>query len=674
MGFKRKGPRRVKTNWTQIPRENESWETYYKAQGLIPESEFPAFKAAFQRDLPLTFRITGTRQHALDVRQMLEQKYLPNLKGIEWEGEVVEEPKPIAFYPDNLGWQVSVGKQVIRKNPPFAHFQRFLVVETAVGNLSRQEAVSMIPPLLLDVKPHHTVLDTCASPGSKTVQIIEALHQEGDQPTGFVIANDADYKRSHMLTHQIKRLNSANVIVVNHDAQQFPRIKLPNNKVLKFDRILCDVPCSGDATMRKNLNVWKEWTVGNGLGLHQLQLNIAVRAVQMLKPGGKLVYSTCSLNPIEDEAVLAQILRQFPEMSLLDVSDQLPNLIRSPGVSDWKVQAKDKSWQDPNESGMNRSFFPPSEEEAKRFNLDRAVRVNPHQQDTGGFFIAVLVKKGGEAAEEPAQKRQKLETPDVPEPAPAAEAVAEVPTGDGSEPAENKSKRMPRDAVDEPFHFLDPNHPEVESCWKFYDINDDFHRDTLVVRNQTGEPVRSIYYVAPSVRPVIELNYGKVKFIHSGIKMFTHQKNQGECRWRVQSEGIEMLYRFVGPKRVVKSNKLEILRFLSEQAYPRFNDIQERDEELYKQVSELTEGCCFFEVGGVVYPLWRGRASINTMVSKENTEELLLRLFNVDRGTKSHDKPQNNKPEAEAETEAETEAAETEAAETEASEADAKTE
>lgn len=656
MGFKRRGPRRVKTNWTQIPRENENWEAYYKAQNLIPEDEFPAFKAAFQRDLPLTFRITGTRQHAMDIRKMLESKYLPTLKGIEWEGEVIEEPKPLAFYPDNLGWQVSVGKQVIRKNPPFAHFQRFLVVETAVGNVSRQEAVSMIPPLLLDVQPHHTVLDTCASPGSKTVQLIEALHQDGDRPTGFVVANDADYKRSHMLTHQIKRLNSANVIVTNHDAQQFPRIKLSDKKVLKFDRILCDVPCSGDATMRKNVNVWKEWTVGNGLGLHQLQLNITVRAVQMLKPGGRLVYSTCSLNPIEDEAVLAQILRQFPEMSLLDVSDQLPNLVRSPGVSQWKVQAKDKTWQDPNESGMNRSFFPPTEEEAERFHLDRAVRVNPHQQDTGGFFIAVLIKKGGEAnTEEHASKRQKLETPDVPEPDSAVE-VAEIPTGDGSEPVEKKSTKLPRDAVDEPFHFLAPDHPEVESCWKFYDINDEFPRDTLVVRNQTGEPVRSIYYVAPSVRPVIELNVGKVKFIHSGIKLFTHQKNEGDCKWRVQSEGIEMLYRFVGPKRVVKSDNLEILRFLSEQAYPRFNDVKERDEGLYNQVSELSEGCCFFEVGSCVYPLWRGRASVNTMVSKENTEELLLRLFDVDRGAKSHDlnKTKSDVSETASETPAET--------------------
>jgi 16S rRNA C967 or C1407 C5-methylase (RsmB/RsmF family) len=70
-------------------------------------------------------------------------------------------------YPDGLAWQFAVPKAVLRKNPEFRKFQAFLVYETEVGNVSRQEAVSMIPPLLLDVLPHHRVLDMCAAPGSK---------------------------------------------------------------------------------------------------------------------------------------------------------------------------------------------------------------------------------------------------------------------------------------------------------------------------------------------------------------------------------------------------------------------------------------------------------------------------------------------------------------------------
>lgn len=74
-----------------------------------------------------------------------------------------------------------------------------------------------------------------------------------------------------------------------------------------FDRILCDVPCSGDGTIRKAPDIWRRWTPGNGNGLHPLQLRIALHACQMLKIGGRLVYSTCTFNPVEDEAVVAEV-------------------------------------------------------------------------------------------------------------------------------------------------------------------------------------------------------------------------------------------------------------------------------------------------------------------------------------------------------------------------------
>jgi multisite-specific tRNA:(cytosine-C5)-methyltransferase len=134
--------------------------------------------------------------------------------------------------------------------------------------------------------------------------------------------------------------------------------------------------------------------VGNGLGLHPTQVNILARGVQLLKAGGRLVYSTCSLNPTENESVVAEILRQYKDMSLVDVSDELPGLKRSHGISKWKVQTKDKVWREFGDAGVQRSLFPPDEDEVKRFNLHRAIRVYPHQQDTGGFFIAVFEKAG----------------------------------------------------------------------------------------------------------------------------------------------------------------------------------------------------------------------------------------------------------------------------------------
>lgn len=90
---------------------------------------------------------------------------------------------------------------------------------------------------------------------------------------------------------------------------------------MKFDRILCDVPCSGDGTLRKNLGLWKNFNSHLGHGCHPLQLDILERAFKMLKKGGRLIYSTCSFNPIENEAVVAAALaRHIKQMELVDIS------------------------------------------------------------------------------------------------------------------------------------------------------------------------------------------------------------------------------------------------------------------------------------------------------------------------------------------------------------------
>ena len=352
-------------------------------------------------------------------------------------------------------------KNIVRKFPPFASFQKFLVSETSVGNISRQEVVSMIPPLVLDVRPGMTVLDLCAAPGSKSAQLIEMVHggeegrmrevarklkqEEGREvspdgemirhevedekvqgdwnddgrSTGLLIANDVDYRRSHMLIHQMKRLNSPNLIVMNHDATQFPSIKLPSDpvfegqkprgKYLKFDRILADVPCSGDGTVRKNQSIWKDWNPNNSLGLHIVQCRILVRALQMLKVGGRVVYSTCSMNPVENEAVVASAIHRcggWRKAILVDCSDLLPELKRQPGMRTWKVMDRRggmwESWNDVEShrdtngadylSKLSAGMFPPSEAD-EEIPLDRCMRVLAHQQDTGAFFVAVLEKK-----------------------------------------------------------------------------------------------------------------------------------------------------------------------------------------------------------------------------------------------------------------------------------------
>ncbi|KAL4876297.1 S-adenosyl-L-methionine-dependent methyltransferase [Aspergillus karnatakaensis] len=434
-----------RANWQDVPRTNERFEKYYNEQGFVPEEEREVFWEFLRKDLPNSFRFTGSKGHALAVQERLKDYYIPEITSVQYEGNNVEPPRPVEWYPDRLAWSMSTPKQVIRRFPPFASFQKFLVAETDVGNISRQEVVSMIPPLLMDLRPGMTCLDMCAAPGSKSAQLMEMIHAgeedamlqaskqvkdgtAGPEPvgpegladdgrtTGLLIANDSDHKRAHMLVHQMKRLASPNLIVTNHDATMFPSIRLPSkpsaegkqapNRYLKFDRILADVPCTGDGTARKNVSVWKDWTPQNAAGLHMIQVRILVRALQMLKVGGRVVYSTCSMNPIENEAVVASAIERCggsENVKIIDCSSELPGLKRKPGVKTWKVMDREDrmwtSWAEVEEqraksgiSGLGRlgeGMFPPSSD----LPLDRCMRVYPHLQDTGGFFITVLEKQ-----------------------------------------------------------------------------------------------------------------------------------------------------------------------------------------------------------------------------------------------------------------------------------------
>lgn len=617
--------------WTEQVRENEKWEKYYKTMNIIGDDEWDTFKKHCQENLPLTFRITGSRAHAHEINENFIQNHVLKLQDAEFEG-VKLMPKNLQYYPNKLGWQLDVSKAVIRKNEEFAKTQRFLVLETEVGNISRQEAVSMIPPLLMDIKPHHAVFDMCAAPGSKTAQLVEALHaDEKTAPTGFVLANDSDYKRSHMLVHQVKRLNSPNFMVVNHDAQLFPKIKLNGaSEFLKFDRILCDVPCSGDGTMRKNVNVWKDFTVGNALGLHLLQLNILNRGLQLLKKGGRLVYSTCSLSPVENEAVVAAALRKWgSQIKLVNCDDELPGLVRRKGLSTWKVLGKDMEIKEKGAEGIPETAFPPSETEADEFNLQNCIRVYPHLQNTGGFFITVFEKIDPEADassskrqvadEEDANKKQKLDS----------EVKAEAPA---------KKERLPRDANEEPFIFLDPEHPELAKCWPFYGFDVKFPRDCTLVRNATGEPLRTIYYVSPVIRDILAITEQKLKIIHGGIKLFVAQRSDtGSCPWRVQNESLHTIRPYLSDARLLSCN-LKLLEKLFQEAFPKIQGIKDEgvDPEFSARLEDLSEGCVFLTVKregdleDLFLPLWKGRTNVNLMVNKKDTNELLYRVFGIE--------------------------------------------
>ena len=396
-GKKEKKERAKYYNLNHYPMNNEKLFGFYKAQPIIPPEEFEQFVETLKVALPASFRIQMSLPECELVNEYINKEYISKLAEIT-DGSI-KAPGKLDFVP--YGYQGDASRAMMRSNPILRDLQQFLVNETEIGVISRQETVSMIPPLLLDVKSDHFVLDLCAAPGSKTMQLIELMHKDEENPKGIVVANDIDYNRCYLLVHQtLKRLPISNCIVVNQDASQFPTVIDAEQKPILFDRILCDVICTGDGTFRKNIELWKTWDPQKALNLHKIQIQIAKRGLELLKPGGRMVYSTCSLNPIEDEAVITYLLKYFKnKVRLVDVSNELPNLKRKNGIPNWKVFDRDlneyKSYEDVPEllrKAIVESMFPPTDEEAKEFHLDRTFRILPHHQNTGGFFVAVIEK------------------------------------------------------------------------------------------------------------------------------------------------------------------------------------------------------------------------------------------------------------------------------------------
>lgn len=423
-------------------------------------SSWSEFSVLMETPLPTTFWINDT-----DARAATFIEELKAAGAVDSDAPVIE---PIEWYPvEDCGWRVAgtLDKHEFRKSARSQPLRQLMIQLTALGVISRQEEVSMIPPLLLDVKKDEKCLDMCAAPGSKTAQLLVALGRDlqqqqqqkssvssssGENVTlplpfdylentkGFIVANELDEKRSNMLVHQCKRIQQLFpfAIFTNHDARSMPSLIINNTATSNdcggndeyFDKILCDVMCSGDGILRKApktvLRDWKPFDAA--LFLQASQIQVALRGVHLLKVGGRLVYSTCSMNPVENEAVVCQIILQsHGAMQLVDArSKLLPNLKCDPGMKKWKVMLNDSTvlenfseaekWKSSlqreqqhrfSESikALTPSLFPPSEAEAATIPLEYCLRLLPHHCNGGGFFVAVFEKT---APSHPHQQQQ----------------------------------------------------------------------------------------------------------------------------------------------------------------------------------------------------------------------------------------------------------------------------
>uniref|UniRef100_A0A7N9AK22 tRNA (cytosine(34)-C(5))-methyltransferase n=1 Tax=Mastacembelus armatus TaxID=205130 RepID=A0A7N9AK22_9TELE len=650
--------------YADIVKENKLFEHYYKEQGLVPEGEFEQFMEAMREPLPATIRITGYKSHAKEILHCLKEKYFKDIQDLEIDGQKIEAPQALSWYPDEQAWHTNMSRKIIRKSPLLEKFHQFLVSETESGNISRQEAVSMIPPLLMKIEPHHKILDMCAAPGSKTAQLIEMLHADMDVPfpEGFVIANDVDNKRCYLLVHQAKRLNSPCIMVVNHDASCIPTLQIDSNgkkDILFYDRVLCDVPCSGDGTMRKNIDVWKKWTTSNSLHLHGLQLRIAVRGVEQLAVGGRMVYSTCSLNPVEDEAVIAALLEKSEgALELADSSADLPGLKWMPGVTSWKLMTKEGQWfsdwsvvPSSRHTQIRPTMFPPKDpEKLASMHLERCMRILPHHQNTGGFFVAVLVKKAPMPWNKrypkvlPLKHKHLMDDKIVNAPPPSkstmergASLAQEATTKQDGVCGPPPSKKMKLFGYKEdPFVFLTEDDPVFTTIQSFYDLSPDFPKLNVLTRTHEGKK-RHLYMVSKELRNVLLNNSERMKVINTGVKVWS-RNSDGEafgCAFRLAQEGIYTLQPYIRSRIIQVS--VEDIKVLLTQENPFLSKLEDDAHAQAKKLgmgsivlkyipnpNNLTEPQCPIQLCG-----WRGKTSIRAFVPR-NERFHYLRMLGVE--------------------------------------------
>ena len=226
--------------------------------------------------------------------------------------------------------------------------------EHSLGYFYVQEAASMIPPVVLDPKPGDVVLDMCAAPGSKASQIAQYMENKGT-----LVANDYQGIRLSPLGINLQRMGITNAVLSLKPGHLFEK------SGLKFDKILVDAPCSGTGTIRKSLRTLRIWNPNMIKRLAHTQKKLVETAFNMLKDNGTLVYSTCSCEPEEDEAVIDFLISKYPNAKVDEIKLDIK---RAEPITEFDGQTFNKE-------------------------VKKCLRIWPQDNDTEGFFVCKIKKE-----------------------------------------------------------------------------------------------------------------------------------------------------------------------------------------------------------------------------------------------------------------------------------------
>jgi NOL1/NOP2/sun family putative RNA methylase len=303
-------------------------ELDYLIENILGD-EKSKFFASIGGQLPHTIRFNSLKGEIYKLKRFLEEQdfLLEEFPGFSDIFRLTYQPFPI-------------GKSL-------SHF---------LGHFYVQDIASMLPPRILDPQPGECVLDVSAAPGSKTTQMAVMMKNEG-----MILANDIVHKRLRSLINNLQRMGILNTAVVKTYGESIGKQYFEI-----FDKILLDPACSGLGTLHKSPEILSWWTPKHCERLASSQRALMSSAIKALKPGGLLVYSTCTLTPQENEEIIQFALNEFP---IEVIPFKLEELKARPGLVEFRGEKFDKS-------------------------LLHTKRLYPFENQTEGFFVAKIMKIG----------------------------------------------------------------------------------------------------------------------------------------------------------------------------------------------------------------------------------------------------------------------------------------
>ena len=321
-----------------------------RMRDLLTESEYAAFLSCYGQKRFYSLRINPLKADREQVLRLFEQE---NLQPVPWEPDGF-------YYPEDF----RPGRLPLHE----------------AGMYYIQEASAMLPAVLCDVKPGDRVLDLCAAPGGKSTKLAACL-----QGKGILVANEIHPERAKVLSSNLERMGVRNALVTNETSQS-----LASRFPLFFDRIVVDAPCSGEGMFRKEEEALIHWSPENVRMCAERQLEILEEASSMLRAGGRLVYSTCTFSPEENEGVIFRFLMDHPDFSVVSVPD-LPGI----RAEEWGLSCGRPDWL--SKAGIDAASFGSAGPERAE-ELGGTIRLWPHLLKGEGHFAAVLRKDDPQSA------------------------------------------------------------------------------------------------------------------------------------------------------------------------------------------------------------------------------------------------------------------------------------